>query len=240
MHKSGSMSSEEEFPSHYIPRRYDPSAHARYTAFSQGTTEDWPLGQRNGERLDHLTGRRETYAAESGHLLSRHRPGGASGEWTSKGSLSDDQSIPLDNLPYRNPSPPRDPFANPIGTSLQQSDSLDAPSFQSFLDSDPTHTRCQSILFPDDQEVTEPQDIPQSFHDVGTSRYLKEPQVVRKVNSGFEILRPGTLDVPRQSNDVFDAKQEQGKSTNRPHKRLQKRNRSESLSENSARTEGAV
>lgn len=56
------------------------------------------------------------------------------------------------------------------------------------------------------------------------NRQLRRSQVVRKVNSGFEILRPGTLDTPRQSSDTADAREEY----NRKSKKLQRRSRASS------------
>lgn len=59
------------------------------------------------------------------------------------------------------------------------------------------------------------------------NRQLRRSQVARTVNSGFEILRPGTLDSPRQSSDIADAREDY----NRKPKKLQRRSRASSFIE---------
>ena len=56
------------------------------------------------------------------------------------------------------------------------------------------------------------------------NRQLRRSQVVRKVNSGFEILRPGTLATPRQSSDIADVREDYH---SKP-KKLQRRSRASS------------
>ena len=56
------------------------------------------------------------------------------------------------------------------------------------------------------------------------NRQLRRSQVVRKVNSGFEILRSGTLGTPRQSTDIADVR----KDYNRKSKKLQRRSQASS------------
>ena len=56
------------------------------------------------------------------------------------------------------------------------------------------------------------------------NRQLRRSQVIRKVNDGFEILRPGTLDNPRRSSDITDLREDY----NRKPKKLQRRSRASS------------
>ena len=56
------------------------------------------------------------------------------------------------------------------------------------------------------------------------NRQLRRSQVVRKVNDGFEILRPGTLDTPRRSSDITDLREDY----DRKPKKLQRRSRASS------------
>ena len=58
------------------------------------------------------------------------------------------------------------------------------------------------------------------------NRQLRRSQVIRKVNSGFEILRPGTLDTSRHS-DIADAREDYS----RKPKKLQRRSRASSFIE---------
>ena len=56
------------------------------------------------------------------------------------------------------------------------------------------------------------------------NRQLRRSQVIRTVNPGFEILRPGTLDTSRGSSDTADARE----NYNRKSKKLQRRSRASS------------
>lgn len=56
------------------------------------------------------------------------------------------------------------------------------------------------------------------------NRQLRRSQVMRTVNSGFEILRPGTLDTSRRSSDLADAREDYYQKP----KKLQRRSRASS------------
>lgn len=56
------------------------------------------------------------------------------------------------------------------------------------------------------------------------NRRVRRSQVARKVNDGFEILRPGTLDPARRSSDITDLREDYDR---RP-KKLQRRSRASS------------
>ena len=56
------------------------------------------------------------------------------------------------------------------------------------------------------------------------NRQLRRSQVIRKVNDGFEILRPGTLDTRRRSSDITDLRGDY----DRKPKKLQRRSRASS------------
>ena len=81
---------------------------------------------------------------------------------------------PVEERRIRNSHEPRVSYGVPGSGGLMQGQAS------------PTHT-------------TDPFENQQVSFDNG--RLTRETQVVRKVNSGFEILRPGTLDRPRQSSD---------------------------------------
>ncbi len=61
-------------------------------------------------------------------------------------------------------------------------------------------------------------------------RRLRRSQVIRKVNSGFEILRPGTLGPPRQSIDITELSGDPGGGIKRQSRKLQKKPRPNSYS----------
>ena len=56
------------------------------------------------------------------------------------------------------------------------------------------------------------------------NRQLRRSQVIRKVNDGFEILRPGTFNNPRRSSDITDLRDDY----DRKPKKLQRRSRASS------------
>ncbi len=56
------------------------------------------------------------------------------------------------------------------------------------------------------------------------NRQLRRSEVMRKVNSGFEVLHPGTLDNPRGSSDISDLRGDY----DRKPKKLQRRSRASS------------
>lgn len=62
------------------------------------------------------------------------------------------------------------------------------------------------------------------------NRRLRRSQVIRKVNSGFEILRPGTLGAPRPSTDNTEWSGDLGEGVKRQSRKLQKKPRPNSYS----------
>lgn len=62
------------------------------------------------------------------------------------------------------------------------------------------------------------------------NRRLRRSQVIRKINSGFEILRPGTLDAPHQSKEETEWTGDLGGANKRDSKKLVKRGRASSRS----------
>lgn len=58
----------------------------------------------------------------------------------------------------------------------------------------------------------------------------RKSQVIRKINSGFEILRPGTLDQPRRSNDTAALQEIPDNGNKRQSKKLQRKRRSSGAS----------
>lgn len=112
----------------------------------------------------------------------------------------------------------RNPFATPDRSPKTGRDF----SFQSDDDIADQHAQLM-----DTNEIVYDQGHAQPFRPFDGNRRLRRSQVIRKINSGFEILRPGTLDAPRQSNDNTEWTVEDGK---RESKKLQKRGRALSRS----------
>ena len=152
---------------------------------------------------------RKVHIHEQGHLHVRDRHNGmaAAYEADQHGSQNETKSLaPGGRDPFA--TPPRRPSDDEAPVFHLDDDSTDYPIF--------THdgTNYQPIS-------AEPQ-VP-----VDASRQLGRSQIVRKVNSGFQILAPGTFDAPIQN----DAGRKEGVPGNKRHSRkLQKRSRANSYS----------
>ena len=83
----------------------------------------------------------------------------------------------------------------------------------------------------DNNEITYEQDHAQPLRPFDGNRRLRRSQVIRKINSGFEILRPGTLNNTRQNNDdAIAVRKDLEGASKRELKKLQKRGRASSRS----------
>ena len=109
---------------------------------------------------------------------------------------------------------------NPFATLPRRPSDDEAPVFH--LDDDSTDYPIWPHDGTNDQPSSAEPQVP-----VDASRQLRMSQVVRKVNSGFQILAPGTFDAPIQN----DAGRKEGVPGNKRHSRkLQKRSRANSYS----------
>ena len=197
-----------------------------------------PFTERGRADLESLANHRRSHAAETGQLFPRVRYSGVNGDWTQSTSSSIHRTDSNDGMINHAPWPLNEtvnPFTTPLDTPPLEPMHTEAPSFQSFLDSAPVNVRRQSVPLLD--EVGEvvpqasPQDSPQALQDADANCQLRRPsQVIRKVNSGFEILRPGTFASFRQSSDITDGRQDFETGDRRQSKRLQKKRRGESIS----------
>ena len=113
------------------------------------------------------------------------------------------------------------PFVTPYGTPK------DERSAAFLIDDDiaDQHTRLM-----DNGEIAFDQNHAQPFRPFDGNRRLRRSQVIRKVNSGFEILRPGTFKTPDQNVDGIEMMGDQEKDNKRDWRILQKRGRASSRS----------
>lgn len=82
----------------------------------------------------------------------------------------------------------------------------------------------------DANEINYDQGHAQPLRPFDGNRQTRNSQILRKVNSNFQILRPGTLDPPRHSNDFSSWRVDLEAGSKRDSKRLQKRGRASSKS----------
>ena len=130
---------------------------------------------------------------------------------------------------YGQPQASNDVRRIPDHTTEAIEHQVEPPSFQSFVDSDPLITKRQLVPILPDIKVLELGGKNQPLQSTDANRLVKPPDVIRKVNSGFEILRPGTLGPRKQSSDT-------PASGNRPiSKRTSRKARAESFSTRASR-----
>ena len=148
------------------------------------------------------------------------------------------ERIPLDNLATPS-STHNDPFLTPRESPTDESKDYfsNGPSFHNFVKTDPRTSQRQGLIgdsLPEDHEDSYPAQTD------GSTLNARHGDVIRKVNSGFEILRPGTLG--QKNSQVPETYQPTGADNAKKHSRkLQKRMRSStSASRKSAFSEDVI
>ena len=214
---------------HYVPRKSNHTStflSPSYTSTNSSPVDDLPFtGHALGD-LRPLGTHRQIYSAETSQLLPRIRASVTSSDWTSVYSLPSERDIPMNhgqpqssNLTMQT----QDHTADAIGHFVEPA------SFQSSVDSDPLSNKRQSAPLLSSATVLDLEEKSQPLKSTDANRQAKPPDVIRKVNSGFEILRPGTLGPRKQSSDTSDAGNRQ------TSKRTYKKPRAESFSTKGSR-----
>lgn len=180
--------------------------------------------------LASLQSHRMSHVAETGQLTPRVRRAGHSGEWA---SVADNQTSSANGVNYftprKTPSPPLQSVIDQRqelevaaashytqGAHASNESKQGVPLMESYAPNAP--------FYPDTYQPRGPQhqysydEVP---YEVNTSQNQRErgDQVLRKVNSGFEILRPGTFQPPTPEEHELAESRQQGK-------KLQKKRRS--------------
>jgi hypothetical protein len=192
------------------------------SAFIRPSSIQVPVDPRTD--LDLLQSHRMSHVAETGQLTPRVRKPGHSGEWA---SVADNQTASANGVSYfmprKTPSPPLAPIAD-------RPQELEASNFAQ--DSQASTETKQGVplmesyapkaaYYPDTYQPRGPQhqysydEVP---YEVNTEQNQRDSQILRKVNPGFEILRPGTF-APPTPEEIESAE-------GRPSKKLQKKRRS--------------
>ncbi|KAF2706583.1 hypothetical protein K504DRAFT_385503 [Pleomassaria siparia CBS 279.74] len=200
--------------------------------------------------LDLLQSHRLSHVAETGQLTPRVRRPGLNSDWPSQtDGLRSSQDVSTANgVDYfvprqKTPSPPLRQWASPEEDAPMSSSS----KFNQDGHASHQHRQAMPLLetyAPDAQKMHQPEayqprgphrDYEDEFlpQDVATAQtQQRESQILRKVNSGFEILHPGTLGQPPNPEDQSAAaSNELGE--RRQSKKLQKRRKSSSASRTS-------
>ena len=191
--------------------------------------------------IDMLQNHRMSHVAETGQLTPRVRKPGNGGEWA---SVAAQEISTINGVDYfmpqqKTPSPPPVPqLPRPAVGPLYDTPepSVSKPS----QDSNTANQAKQAVplletyasrpfYLPETYQPRGPHNLhgERSYEEVpievNTSQNQRDSQVLRKVNSGFEILRPGTLQLPSPEEEEKAALAEK-----RQSKRLQKKRRTSS------------
>ncbi|KAJ4407581.1 hypothetical protein N0V91_003850 [Didymella pomorum] len=199
--------------------------------------------------LDLLQTHRMSHVAETGQLTPRVRRPGNSGEWA---SVADNQVATHNGvnyfMPQKTPSPPLPPIVDPqeeaagyASSHVPASQPQEQNQYQISQQGVPLQESYapNAPYYPDTYQVRGPQhqlsydEVP---YEVQTMQNNQRPdsQVLRSVNSGFQVLKPGTFAAPAPEEMEMTDKSERRQSTG---KKLQKKRRSSDQSRKSAFTE---
>lgn len=153
-------------------------------------TDAMPQLQRKDHRtnLDLLQSHRLSHVAETGQLTPRIRRQPQSTDWAHLAPPSKPPVALNYYVPRRSPPTPDDSL-NPFNTPVSL-----IPTSQPSSDGHTANTAQQAQpLLDAGQDVADVRI--KSLPPMGITQQRRQSQVIRKVNSGFEILRPGTFDV---------------------------------------------
>ncbi|KAL6706811.1 hypothetical protein ACN47E_005147 [Coniothyrium glycines] len=204
------------------------------TAYIRPASVQTPIDPRTD--LDLLQSHRMSHVAETGQLTPRVRKPGVSGEWA---SVADNQTYSINGvnyfMPQKTPSPPYPTLVESqqeteIASSGASDNSPPANSSRPAVPLSESYAP-KAAFYPDTYEPRGPHhqysydEVP---YEVSTEQNQRESQVLRTVNSGFQVLKPGTFQPPTP--------EELELAERRQSKKLQKKRRS-SESRRSAFTE---
>lgn len=185
--------------------------------------------------LELLRSHRLSHVAETGQLMPRVRKPGHSGEWA---SVTENQISTLNGVNYFTPRKSPSP---PLSTGIHPSQDIVASSSGPSHDGHAANQARQAIPLTESYAPNAPF-YPDTYQPHGPSHQYsydqvpyqvmtdqnqdRNEQVLRKVNSGFEILRPGTFKEPTP--------EELELAERRASKKLQKKRRTSTDSRKSA------
>lgn len=186
--------------------------------------------------LNLLQSHRLSHVAETGQLTPRVRRPGQSGDWANSVNIISPDEILTSNtgvnyfVPRKTPSPPHEVYAKEEVTShVGMTYTYDTPTSKGKEPVDTHRPQPAEAYRPQTYEPRGPQHVYETEENpdryvVPTSQNQRQSHVLRKVNSGFEILRPGTFGPPT-AEEIAEEK--------RQSRRLQKKRRPSDVSRGS-------
>lgn len=184
----------------------------------------------NYENSPNIAAGSEPSKSVHGHGVPQIRLSGVDNDWTADAHPAEHKYY------FAGPPSPlyedrNDPFDMPAESPMDQRTRLNSSEIRS---RDPPKPRFS--LSDEDEISPDPRNSQMTQDDV--TRHLRMSQVVRKVNSGFEILRPGTLDRPPQPSDDVNPDLDFDVTGSSPTKKRLRKNRDSLSLKGSRFTEG--
>lgn len=194
---SASSSSDDQ---HYAPRHprvVRVSSETTDSPASRSYTRQYHVNPDQRSSFDALAHHRRSQGAEEGQLRPRNRLSGTTGIVKPVTPAEHRYSFEEDH-PVAEAG---DPFMTPLGTPMinPMQSMEEPPSFANFVNANPLPE--SHIASVDDSAGSSPypQEGAPPLQRTDGNRQPRQSQVVRKINSGFEILQPGSLSQPQQN-----------------------------------------
>ncbi|MCJ1284757.1 hypothetical protein MMC26_004093 [Xylographa opegraphella] len=198
-----SLDSDRNLP-YYTPQRLghmSTSSSVYSSSIFQSTIDQAPFSRHSIGDMDSLASHRRSHAAEIGQILPRIQvSNGGSGDWTSLMSSSSDKEYNADDSPKQVSGSSKEYFKT-ANRSTIVSTIGNPPIFQSFLDSESLDAKRHTLPLLNDVGRDDTAEKGHPLRSTDANRQLRQQDVMRKVNSGFEVLRPGTLGTRKNSSD---------------------------------------
>jgi len=194
---SASSSGDEQHYAPRHPRAVRVSSEATDGPAHRSYTRQYHVDPDQRSSFDALAHHRRSQGAEEGQLHPRNRLSGTTGI-VKLGTPAEHRYSFEEEYPVAEAS---DPFMTPLGTPMAcpiQS-MEEPPSFANFVNANPLPE--SHIALVDDSEETSPfsQESAPPLQRTDGNRQAHRSQVIRKINSGFEILQPGSLSQPQKN-----------------------------------------
>lgn len=207
---SSSENNDANQKSHDPERRSGHSTVA--TRFDTFTSQNAPTSNKNSSSVP---GSQNSSISGQSQTVPEIRLSGVDNDWTAGTQFAEHDHY------FSGPSAPLHEENNPFGTPTRPMEASTKPNYSSDTPSS-DHPKPRFSLSDDEIELTPTRS--RIMQNGGGDLQGRQSQVIRKINSGFEILRPGTLNQPQPNNETnFGQDLEMG--VNSSGKKLHKKKR---------------
>ena len=204
-HSSGSSnassSGDEQQRTPRRPHVVGGSSNVLYDHVDPSRNNQYRLDADQRGSFDALVHHRRSQGAEEGQLFPRARLGHRAGDPNPTAPAEQRYGVGASHLSEKASDPFVTPLGTPLGSPMRSGE--EPPSFESFVNSNPPPENPIATYNDLDRVSSSSREIYPPLQHSDGNRQPRNSQVARKVNSGFEILRPGSFSQP-QNNYVGD------------------------------------